>query len=76
MGLRVTWMDLGICVQRLLSCPERQVYQSLRDLNALPHPPQTYLVLIEGELPRNIALASAVRQHESAIGIHVPLPSL
>ena len=68
-------MDLGICVQRLLSRPESQVYQSLRDLNTLPLP-QTSLFLIEGELPHNIVLASAVHQHESAIGIHVPLPSL
>lgn len=75
LGFRVTWMDLGICVQRLLSRPESQVYQSLRDLNTLPLP-QTSLFLIEGELPHNIVLASAIHQHESAIGIHVPLPSL
>ena len=42
-------------------------------LNILP-PPQTCLFLIEGKLPCNIALASAVHQRESAIRIHVPPP--
>ena len=43
-------------------------------LNILP-PLQTCLFLIEGKLPHNIALTSAVHQRESAIGIHVPPPS-
>ena len=33
---------------------------------------QIYFFLIGGELPLNIVLASAIQQHESVIGIHVP----
>ena len=38
-------------------------------------PPKSYLSLIEGKLLHNIVLASAIHQHESAIGIHVSPPS-
>ena len=39
-------------------------------------PHQTYLLLIEGKLLHNIELASAIHQHESAMGVHVSPPSL
>ena len=32
-----------------------------------------YLFLIGGQLLYNIVLVSAIHQHESAIGIHIPL---
>ena len=37
--------------------------------------PKSYLSFIEGKLLHNIVLASAIHQHESAIGIHVSAPS-
>ena len=36
---------------------------------------KTYSFLIEGKLLPNIVLASAIHQHESAVGIHVSPPS-
>ena len=69
----------------LITCPHVSLpkYSSVSpclffffNFNKFSPAPQTYLFLIEGKLLHNFVLASAIHQHDSAIGIHVSPPSL
>ena len=70
-GLPAAHQEWGIEQILLQSFRKNQFFFSFFML----FPPKSYLSLIEGKLLHNIVLASAIHQHESAIGIHVSPPS-